>query len=219
MRTSFFPFTEPSVEFDVTCFICDAKGCPVCKHSGWIEMGGAGWVDPQVFATSATTPTSGRASRSASGSSASRCSATACPTCACSGRTTSASWSSSSMKVPVSLAARVRRVRPAGRGARAAARLHELRGRPHRPRGVPDEDGNLGRFLVGQGARGREASERGPAPALPGRRGGGRAAPDRVRRLELRRRRDGRRGAAGRDARRAGSSSSSARCAASSRTG
>ena len=49
MRTSFFPFTEPSVEFDVTCFICDAKGCPVCKHSGWIEMGGAGWVDPQVF--------------------------------------------------------------------------------------------------------------------------------------------------------------------------
>jgi phenylalanyl-tRNA synthetase alpha chain len=49
MRTSFFPFTEPSVEFDVTCFICDAKGCPVCKHSGWIEMGGAGWVDPDVF--------------------------------------------------------------------------------------------------------------------------------------------------------------------------
>ena len=49
MRTSFFPFTEPSVEFDVTCFICDARGCPVCKHSGWIEMGGAGWVDPQVF--------------------------------------------------------------------------------------------------------------------------------------------------------------------------
>jgi phenylalanyl-tRNA synthetase alpha chain len=49
MRTSFFPFTEPSVEFDVTCFICDARGCPVCKHSGWIEMGGAGWVDPDVF--------------------------------------------------------------------------------------------------------------------------------------------------------------------------
>ncbi|HST25243.1 MAG TPA: phenylalanine--tRNA ligase subunit alpha [Gaiellaceae bacterium] len=49
MRTSYFPFTEPSVEFDVTCFICDAQGCPVCKHSGWIEMGGAGWVDPQVF--------------------------------------------------------------------------------------------------------------------------------------------------------------------------
>jgi phenylalanyl-tRNA synthetase alpha chain len=49
MRTSFFPFTEPSVEFDVTCFICDGTGCPVCKHSGWIEMGGAGTVDPDVF--------------------------------------------------------------------------------------------------------------------------------------------------------------------------
>jgi len=49
MRTSFFPFTEPSVEFDVTCFICGGDGCPVCKHSGWIEMGGAGSVDPDVF--------------------------------------------------------------------------------------------------------------------------------------------------------------------------
>jgi phenylalanyl-tRNA synthetase alpha chain len=49
MRTSEFPFTEPSVEFDVTCFICSGAGCATCKHSGWIEMGGAGWVDPQVF--------------------------------------------------------------------------------------------------------------------------------------------------------------------------
>jgi phenylalanyl-tRNA synthetase alpha chain len=49
MRTSFFPFTEPSVEFDVTCFLCNGKGCAVCKYSGWIEMGGAGWVDPDVF--------------------------------------------------------------------------------------------------------------------------------------------------------------------------
>jgi len=49
MRTSYFPFTEPSVEFDVTCFICSGQGCAVCKHSGWIEMGGAGWVDPDVF--------------------------------------------------------------------------------------------------------------------------------------------------------------------------
>jgi phenylalanyl-tRNA synthetase alpha chain len=49
MRTSFFPFTEPSVEFDVTCYLCDGSGCPVCKQSGWIEMGGAGVVDPNVF--------------------------------------------------------------------------------------------------------------------------------------------------------------------------
>jgi phenylalanyl-tRNA synthetase alpha chain len=51
MRTSFFPFTEPSVEFDVTCFLCDGAGCAVCKHSGWIEMGGAGEVDPAVLET------------------------------------------------------------------------------------------------------------------------------------------------------------------------
>ncbi len=49
MRTSYFPFTEPSVEFDVTCFLCGGIGCSVCKHSGWIEMGGAGMVDPNVF--------------------------------------------------------------------------------------------------------------------------------------------------------------------------
>jgi phenylalanyl-tRNA synthetase alpha chain len=49
MRTSFFPFTEPSVEFDVTCYLCDGKGCAVCKQSGWIEMGGAGEVDPAVL--------------------------------------------------------------------------------------------------------------------------------------------------------------------------
>ena len=49
MRTGFFPFTEPSVEFDITCYLGDGEGCPVCKHSGWIEMGGAGVVDPNVF--------------------------------------------------------------------------------------------------------------------------------------------------------------------------
>jgi phenylalanyl-tRNA synthetase alpha chain len=49
MRTSFFPFTEPSVEFDITCYLCDGQGCAVCKHSGWIEMGGAGEVDPAVL--------------------------------------------------------------------------------------------------------------------------------------------------------------------------
>jgi phenylalanyl-tRNA synthetase alpha chain len=49
VRTSFFPFTEPSVEFDVTCFLCGGEGCAFCKHSGWFEMGGAGVVDPAVF--------------------------------------------------------------------------------------------------------------------------------------------------------------------------
>lgn len=49
MRTSFFPFTEPSVEFDVTCFLCGGSGCAFCKYTGWFEMGGAGVVDPAVF--------------------------------------------------------------------------------------------------------------------------------------------------------------------------
>jgi len=48
-RTSFFPFTEPSVEVDVSCFLCDGSGCVVCKHSGWIEILGAGQVDPNVL--------------------------------------------------------------------------------------------------------------------------------------------------------------------------
>jgi phenylalanyl-tRNA synthetase alpha chain len=48
-RTHYFPFTEPSLEPDVSCFLCGGAGCPVCKHSGWIEMGGSGLVDPNVF--------------------------------------------------------------------------------------------------------------------------------------------------------------------------
>jgi phenylalanyl-tRNA synthetase alpha chain len=49
IRTSFFPFTEPSVEADVQCFLCDGKGCRVCSYEGWIEIGGAGMVDPNVL--------------------------------------------------------------------------------------------------------------------------------------------------------------------------
>jgi phenylalanyl-tRNA synthetase alpha chain len=49
MRTNFFPFTEPSVEFDVTCFLCGGEGCAFCKYTGWFELGGAGVVDPAVF--------------------------------------------------------------------------------------------------------------------------------------------------------------------------
>ncbi|MFN8186936.1 MAG: phenylalanine--tRNA ligase subunit alpha [Gaiellales bacterium] len=48
-RTHYFPFTEPSIEPDVSCFLCDGQGCAVCRYSGWIEMGGAGMVDPSVF--------------------------------------------------------------------------------------------------------------------------------------------------------------------------
>jgi phenylalanyl-tRNA synthetase alpha chain len=47
--THFFPFTEPSIEAYVSCFLCNGSGCPVCRHSGWIEVGGAGMVDPNLF--------------------------------------------------------------------------------------------------------------------------------------------------------------------------
>jgi phenylalanyl-tRNA synthetase alpha chain len=49
-RPSFFPFTEPSAEIDCTCPICKGKGCSLCKHSGWIEIGGCGLINPKVFA-------------------------------------------------------------------------------------------------------------------------------------------------------------------------
>jgi phenylalanyl-tRNA synthetase alpha chain len=48
-RPSFFPFTEPSAEMDITCFLCKGKGCGVCKMSGWLEILGCGMVDPNVF--------------------------------------------------------------------------------------------------------------------------------------------------------------------------
>ncbi len=48
-RPSYFPFTEPSVEVDVTCFKCGGKGCPLCKGSGWIEVLGGGSVHPNVL--------------------------------------------------------------------------------------------------------------------------------------------------------------------------
>ncbi len=48
-RPSFFPFTEPSAEMDISCFICGGKGCRICKNTGWVEILGCGMVDPQVF--------------------------------------------------------------------------------------------------------------------------------------------------------------------------
>jgi phenylalanyl-tRNA synthetase alpha chain len=48
-RPSYFPFTEPSAEMDVSCFICDSKGCNVCKQTGWVEILGCGMVHPNVL--------------------------------------------------------------------------------------------------------------------------------------------------------------------------
>lgn len=49
LRPSYFPFTEPSVEVDISCHNCEGKGCPMCKHTGWIEILGAGMVNPKVL--------------------------------------------------------------------------------------------------------------------------------------------------------------------------
>jgi len=49
LRPSFFPFTEPSAEVDIACVICGGKGCRVCKNTGWLEILGAGMVDPEVY--------------------------------------------------------------------------------------------------------------------------------------------------------------------------
>ncbi len=56
LRPSYFPFTEPSAEFEVSCIFCEGKGCRVCSHSGWIELGGCGMVDPAVFTAAGIDP-------------------------------------------------------------------------------------------------------------------------------------------------------------------
>ncbi|HZH68210.1 MAG TPA: phenylalanine--tRNA ligase subunit alpha [Chitinophagales bacterium] len=56
VRPSFFPFTEPSAEVDVSCFLCHGEGCNVCKHTGWVEILGCGIVDPKVLENSGIDP-------------------------------------------------------------------------------------------------------------------------------------------------------------------
>jgi phenylalanyl-tRNA synthetase alpha chain len=55
-RPSYFPFTEPSAEFDFSCFKCGGKGCRICKNSGWIELGGSGMVHPNVLRSAGVDP-------------------------------------------------------------------------------------------------------------------------------------------------------------------
>jgi phenylalanyl-tRNA synthetase alpha chain len=49
LRPSYFPFTEPSAEMDISCDICHGKGCNICKNTGWVEILGCGMVDPNVL--------------------------------------------------------------------------------------------------------------------------------------------------------------------------
>ena len=55
-RTSYFPFTEPSCEIDMSCFLCKGDGCRICKHSGWLEICGAGMVHPNVLRANGIDP-------------------------------------------------------------------------------------------------------------------------------------------------------------------
>lgn len=55
-RTSYFPFTEPSCEIDMSCFLCKGEGCRICKHSGWLEICGAGMVHPNVLRANGIDP-------------------------------------------------------------------------------------------------------------------------------------------------------------------
>jgi len=48
-RPSFFPFTEPSAEIDISCNICHGQGCNICKYTGWVEIAGSGMIDPNVL--------------------------------------------------------------------------------------------------------------------------------------------------------------------------
>jgi phenylalanyl-tRNA synthetase alpha chain len=57
LRPAYFPFTEPSAEFEITCAICRGEGCRTCSNIGWVELGGCGMVDPAVFAAVGIDPT------------------------------------------------------------------------------------------------------------------------------------------------------------------
>ena len=147
--THHFPFTEPSLEALVSCHICDGSGCPVCRHSGWIEVGGSGWSTRTSSSSSATTPSAIRGSRSAGGSSASPCSGTASRISASSGATTRDSSGSSDARAAL-LAPRVRHVTRRRMRSQSGSLRRRCRWMRVSDVGVPDVDGNLGRFLVGR---------------------------------------------------------------------
>jgi phenylalanyl-tRNA synthetase alpha chain len=55
-RPSYFPFVEPGLEIDVACIACESKGCGLCKHTGWLEIGGAGMIHPEVLRSGGIDP-------------------------------------------------------------------------------------------------------------------------------------------------------------------
>ena len=55
-RPSYFPFVEPGGELDIHCLACNGSGCPICKHTGWLEIAGAGMVHPEVLTNGGIDP-------------------------------------------------------------------------------------------------------------------------------------------------------------------
>ena len=180
LRPHFFPFTEPSVEVDVSCFHCEGKGflrdgarCHLCKGEGWLEVLGAGEVDPNVYSYVETTPSATppdmtrrrcRGSRGGWASSGSRCSSTASPTCGSTSKMTCASWSSSD-EGPAGMAARILRSRARCEGDRGAVDDDRDEGRG----GSPPRRGQPRALRVGTRAGGRASSGRRPAEGVHGR--------------------------------------------------
>jgi len=95
LRPSYFPFTEPSAEMDIECFLCGGKGCGVCSHSGWLEILGCGMVHPNVLSNGGYDPRKVTGFAAGMGPSAFPCCATILKKSAISGRMICDSWSSS----------------------------------------------------------------------------------------------------------------------------
>ena len=150
-RTHYFPFTEPSMEPDVSCPICGGEGCRVCRHSGWIEMGGSGMVDPAVFENVGYDPERMDGLRVRDGpradGAASPCGPRAPPVLG----ERSPSPEAVLMRVPLSWLGDYVALPMSAPGARRPAEHQRRRGgRRSRLAGRSDENGNLGLFLVGK---------------------------------------------------------------------
>ncbi len=166
-RPSYFPFTEPSAEVDVRCFVCrgeDSDACRTCKGEGWIEWGGCGVVNPASWSPAAWTPRSTQGSRSGWASTGPSCSGTTWATCDRCSRATHASRPPSAPRSeerdegPAVLDQGVRR-RPRRRDHRRAdpsAHAHRPQARGHRQPRRPDHRSAGDRPGAHQGARAAE---------------------------------------------------------------
>ena len=205
-RTHYFPFTEPSMEPDVSCGICGGAGCRTCRYSGWLEMGGSGMVDPRVFENVGVDPEEWSRLRVRLRDRARRAAEVRLPGHPRALGRRPPRPEAVLMRVPVSwLREYVPLEMPLRRAGRRGSRSRPPRSRGSSAAACRTRTATSASSASGAVLEAEQAPERRPAPALPGRRGGGRAAPDRLRRLELRRGRDGGRRAAGRACSRAGS--------------